>query len=157
MFVKPCSAPLVPFAAPAGPGLWLVVFLDPPEPGPDDPLPNRLLARALRLLRPGFRHVLAISPVVGAGDPGRGWLVCNPGARALGLGVAPSHETLRVLRRLVRQGRARCVAVTAREPARMQPRGLFTCVQVVAHLIGVPCHPFATPRGLWRRIAAMRA
>lgn len=154
MHLHMSADPLVPFAAPQPAPVWLVIFLDPPRPPADAPRADRLLGRALRLLRPGFGHVLAIAPAVRPGDPGRDWLVCNPGARSLAVGLAPSHETLRELRRLMRQGRARCLAVTARTPRRIRVRGLFTCVQAVAHLTGVPCHPFTTPYGLWRRIAA---
>lgn len=156
MFCRPLPAPLVAFAAPQPAAVWLVVFLDPPPVPRNAPLPNRLLGACLKALRPGFRHVLALSPAVRTGAPGREWLIFNPGARMLAVGLAPSHETLRTLRRLIARGRARCRVAIAREPATVRPRGLFTCVQAVAHLTGTGCHPFTTPHGLWRRMGAMR-
>jgi hypothetical protein len=144
-------AALLEFAPPDPPQIWLLVFMDPPDAGRDAPWPNRMLSRALRLLGPGFRHVLALSPL-----PAGGWLVCNPGSCQLGLGVARDSDVLPHLKRGAGNGRARCVAVAAARPGRVRLRGLFTCVNVVAHLTGIDCPPWTTPRGLYRRAAAMQ-
>lgn len=140
---------LLDFHLPDPPQVWLIVFLDPPAPPPDAPVANRLLHRALCLLQPGFRHVLAVSPLP------KGWLVCNPGSCSLMLGMAPDGEVLPAMSEAVRSGRARLLAVTADRPERIRLRGPFTCVNVIAHLAGICCHPFTTPYGLHRRIAAM--
>lgn len=141
---------LLDFRLPDPPQIWLIVFIDPPAPPPGAALPNRLLHHALGLLRPGFRHVLAVSPVQ------TGWLVCNPGSCTLTLGVVRDTDVLPPLMTAIRSGSARAIAVLARQPARVRLRGLFTCVNVIAHLTGIECHPFTTPYGLHRRIAAMR-
>lgn len=143
--------PLIEFDPEDPPQVWLTVFLDPPDAATGAPWSNRALSRALRLLRPGFRHVLAASPLAGGG-----WLVCNPGSCFLGIGHVPGDEPLRLIRHGVRCRLAHCVVVTARHPARIRLRGVFTCVNLVAHLLGVGCGPFTTPFGLYRRIAAMQ-
>ena len=145
------TAPLIDFTLPEPPQVWLVVFVDPPGPGPDAPRANRALCAVLKLLRPGFRHVLAVSPHVTGG-----WLICNPGSCHLAISAAPDRDVLPPLVEAVERGRARCIATIARQPERIHLRGLFTCVNVVAHLIGVDCPPFTTPWRFYRRIAAMR-
>ncbi|WP_417518969.1 hypothetical protein [Minwuia sp.] len=144
-------APLLSFDLPDPKQVWLVVFLDPPAAPPGAPWRNRFLSRALTLLRPGFRHVLAVSPL---GD-GK-WLICNPGSCFLGLGVAESHQILPPIRRGIGNGTARCRVFVAGRPEPWQVRGLFTCVNVVAHLVGMKTRPFMTPRQLYRRMAAMQ-
>lgn len=142
---------LIDFTLPDPPQTWLVVFLNPPEPPREAPWQNRLLGQALKLLRPGFRHVLAVAPL-----PTGGWLICNPGSCFLGTGVIHGPMPLSHIRNGVLQGNARCIAMTARRPNRIRLRGLFTCVNVIAHLVGVDCSPFTTPWRFHRRIAAMQ-
>ncbi|MEC9345040.1 MAG: hypothetical protein VYB54_02365 [Pseudomonadota bacterium] len=144
------AEPLLGFPVPAANRPWIVVFVDPPEPAPDAPWPNRLLSRLLKLLHPGFRHVLALSPE----GPGRDWLVVNPGGLGLGIGIARGDATLPTLRRLVASGDARAVIVSARAPDRFRPRGLLTCVSTIGHLTGVPTGPFTTPRAFHKRLLA---
>jgi hypothetical protein len=144
-------SPLLNFSLPDPPQIWLVVFIDPPNPGRDAPWPNRLLSKVLKLLRPGFRHVLAASPV--GGDD---WLICNPGSCHLGLDLAASRDVLHPVQAGMANGNAHCVTVTANRPAGIRMRGLFTCVNIIAHLIGTDCHPCSTPYGLFKRIAAMQ-
>lgn len=129
---------------------WIVVFLDPPEPAPDAPWRNRLLARLLRRLRPGFRHVLALSPEGMAGD----WLVVNPGGLGLAIGITRGAPALPALRRLLAAGQAHAVVVTARPGPVWRLRGLFTCVTVIAHLTGMPAGPLTTPAAFHKRLLA---
>ncbi|WP_416899577.1 MAG: hypothetical protein ACMVY4_07685 [Minwuia sp.] len=143
--------PLLDFDLPDPAQVWLVVFLDPPSAAADTPLRNRLLGALLGLLRPGFRHVFAVSPV----GPD-GWLIVNPASCGLTAGLVRGPLVPASIRRGTETGRARCVAVTARRPAVWQPRGLFTCSNVIAHLTGISAHPFLTPYGLWRRMVTMR-
>lgn len=150
MHQNPFAEPLLGFSPPAANRPWIVVFVDPPEPAPDAPWSNRLLARLLRLLTPGFRHVLALSPE----GPGSDWLVVNPGGLGLGVGIARGDATLPMLRRLVAAGDARAVVVSACSPDRFRPRGLLTCVSTIGHLTGVPTGPFTTPRAFHKRLLA---
>lgn len=141
---------LVEFDLPDPPQIWLVVFLDPSRPAPGAPWPNRALSFALRLLLPGFRHVLAVSPVRDGS-----WLICNPGSCWLGIGVVHGVAPLQQIRSGARSASVHCIPVIANRPTRIRLRGLFTCVNVIAHLVGVDCGPLTTPNGLYRRIAAM--
>jgi len=141
---------LIDFTPPEPPQVWLVAYINAPQAAADAPWKNRLLSRLLGLLRPGFQHVLAVSPLRN-GD----WLVCNPGSLHLGLTVAPRCHVLEPLREGVAAGGIRCQAVIAERPSAWQLRGLFTCANVIAHLVGVPARPFLTPYALYRRIEAM--
>jgi len=129
---------------------WLVIFVDPGAAAPGCRLRNRVLHLLLRCLRPGFRHVLAISPE----GRGNAWLVVNPGSDVLSVGVVHGSHIIPDLRRAVAGGHARVIAVTASRPAGWRFRGLFTCVATIAHLTGVRAGPFCTPWGLHRRMTS---
>jgi len=122
---------------------WLVIFIDPDRPAPGASLRVRLLYLLLRPLRPGFRHVMAISP----DGPDHRWLMVNPASDTLAVGCLHSTSVVRELRAAVADGRAHVVAVNARQPPTWKFRGLFTCVAAVAHLTGTKAGPFTTP---WR-------
>ncbi|MDF1735606.1 MAG: hypothetical protein P1U37_10005 [Minwuia sp.] len=130
--------------------LWLVVLVDPPAPQAGAPIRVRLLYRFLSLLRPGFRHVFAISP---EGTENQ-WLVVNPGSDALAVGCLNSTSVIDELRAAVADGRAHVVAVSGQQPPTWKFRGLFTCVATIAHLTGVDAGPFTTPWRLYRRMSA---
>lgn len=127
---------------------WLVIFVDPHPVEPDGPWRNRVLHRLLLNLRPGFRHVLAISPE----GTGNGWLVVNPGSDMLAVGILNGSHVLADLRHAMALGHARVLAVTASRPNGWRFRGLFTCVATIAHLTGVRAGPFCTPWRLYRRL-----
>lgn len=142
---------LLDFDLPDPPQIWLIVFLNPPDAPPDAPWPNRLLGWTLKALRPGFRHVLAVSPLTTGG-----WLICNPGSCFLGIGLVQGPQPLRHIREGVELGNAHCLAVVAQRPDVIRLRGLFTCVNAIAHLTGITCGTCTTPWRLYRRIAAMQ-
>ncbi|MDF1719683.1 MAG: hypothetical protein P1U65_03320 [Minwuia sp.] len=129
---------------------WLVIFVDPGPAEPGAALRNRILLRLLKRLRPGFRHVLAISPE----GQDNSWLVVNPGSDMLAVGILNSSTVMADLRHAVILGRAHFVTVTATRPPAWRFRGLFTCVAAIAHLTGTPAGPFCTP---WRFYQHLRA
>lgn len=129
---------------------WLVIFIDPERPGPGAPLRVRLLHLLLRPLRPGFRHVMAISPE----GPDHRWLMVNPASDTLAVGCLLSTSVVSELRAAVADGRAHVVVVNARQPPTWKFRGLFSCVATIAHLTGTEAGPFTTPWRLYRRMKA---
>lgn len=129
---------------------WLVIFIDTARPGPDARLRVRLLYLLLRPLRPGFRHVMAISP----DGPDHRWLMVNPASDTLAVGCLHSTIVTEELRAAVADGRAHVVAVNGTQPATWKFRGLFTCVATIAHLTGTEAGPFTTPWRLYRRMKA---
>ena len=131
---------------------WLVIFIDPDRPAPGAKLRVRLLYLLLRPLRPGFRHVMAISPE----GPDHRWLMVNPASDALAVGFLQSTRVVSELRAAVADGRAQVVAVNGRQPPTWKFRGLFTCVAAIAHLTGTEAGPFTTPWRLYRRMRESR-
>lgn len=129
---------------------WLVIFVDPVWPGRGRRFRDRVLLRFLARLRPGFRHVMAISPE----GTGHRWLVVNPASDMLAVGLLDSTGVIPELRAAVAGGRAHVVAVTGRQPTGWRFRGLFSCVATIAHLTGAPAGPFTTPWRLYRRLTA---
>jgi len=127
---------------------WLVIFLDPAPPGPGTTIRNRILYRLLTLLRPGFRHVMAVSPE----GPEDQWLVVNPGSDILAIGYLDGGGVIAELQSAVAAGRARVVVVMASRPDGWRFRGLFTCVAAIAHLTGTRAGPFTTPWRFHRRL-----
>lgn len=130
--------------------IWLVVFIDPHPVAPGGPWRNRVLHRLLHILRPGFRHVLAISPE----GQGNGWLVVNPGSDMLAVGILNGSHVMADLRHAIALGHAHVLAISASRPTGWRFRGLFTCVAAIAHLTGVRAGPFCTPWRLHQRMVA---
>ncbi len=138
----PADAPVVADA------VWLVAFCDPEPPPRAARWRDRLLYRALcALLRPGFRHCYAMRRAYGGG-----WVLFNPhSARTDILDLPDDAYPARVLADAA-SGRGAVVVVAARRPVGWVPRGLFTCVASVAHLLGVPSRPWTTPHTLYRHL-----
>ena len=150
MMAAPASRRFSLIALPTAPVQrpWLVIFIDPDRPAPGASLRVRLLYLLLRPLRPGVRHVMAISP----DGPGHRWLMVNPASDTLAVGCLHSTSVVSELRAAVAAGRARVVAVNARQPPTWKFRGLFTCVAAIAHLTGTEAGPFTTPWRLHQRM-----
>jgi len=120
---------------------WLVVFSDPKDSSPDEPLALRVVARLLRaFLKPGFRHVYALRPLHTSGH----WLYVNHSLTCLDLFELP-QEFADCLTGEV-------VSVRARRPVSWAPRLMPTCVTTIAHLLGVQAWPWTTPHALYRRL-----
>ncbi|MDF1731229.1 MAG: hypothetical protein P1U49_06965 [Minwuia sp.] len=155
MMAAPASRRFSLIALPTTPAqrLWLVIFIDPARPGPGASLRVRLLYLLLRPLRPGFRHVMAISPE----GPDHRWLMVNPASDTLAVGCLHSTSVVSELRAAVAAGRAHVVAVSARQPPTWKFRGLFTCVATIAHLTGTEAGPFTTPWRLHQRMTGGQA
>jgi hypothetical protein len=127
---------------------WLVAFCDPEPLAVDAPWRDRLLHRFLcALLRPGFRHCYAMRPARGGG-----WLLFNPHSARTDILDLPDGAYAAYVLAEAAAGRGAAVAVAARCPRSWMPRGLFTCVASVAHLIGVPGRPWSTPYSLYRHL-----
>lgn len=128
--------------------LWFVVFCDPEPVAPGAPLRNRLLAWALRaLFRPGFRHCYAMRPMHRA----EGWLLYNRHSACSDLFELPQEWAVHVFAE-AEAGRCTVVRATARRPVGWTPRVLSTCATNVAHLLGIPARPWATPYALYRHL-----
>jgi hypothetical protein len=121
---------------------WLVVFCDPEDAGPGQPLALRLVGGLLRaLLKPGFRHVYALRPLHTVEGQ---WLYVNHSLTCLDLFELPQEFANGI--------RGEVVRVAARRPISWVPRLVPTCVTTVAHLLGVPSRPWTTPYALYRHL-----
>lgn len=128
-----------------GPPRWFVWF-GPHKARPPRDLADWCLERVLAQLRPGFRHVGAVARC------DIGWLVLDPLSDALRVRWTPALDRDTA----IRLAEASVVLmVEPRPPARYRPRGLLTCVSVVAHLLGV--RGVVTPWQLYRALRARGA
>lgn len=123
----------------AHPTTFLVVFEDRPRHG------------LFRLLRPGFRHCFCLR------RERAGWLLCDPRSDRLDLRLVPPVPALALARAYAGLGGtvlALRLATGAFGPIR-RPRlpAPFTCVEVVARLLGLGPGRARTPWDLFRRLA----
>lgn len=103
----------------------------------------------LRLLRPGFRHCLALL------NDGRYWVVVDPLAPFTDvavLGVPASFDLPGWYRGL---GLPVVAAPVRRQIARPAPWGPFTCVEAVKRLLGLHARFVLTPWQLYRHLTGL--
>lgn len=130
---------------PHAPARWFVWF-GPHKRRPPRDLADWCLERILGRLRPGFRHVGAVARCE------VGWLVVDPLSDVLRVHWTPALDAA-TAQRLAEASVV--LMVEPRPPERYRPRGLLTCVSIVAHLLGV--RGAITPYQLCRALRARGA
>ena len=128
---------------------WLVVFCDPPPAKKTDPFTVRVLSAFMRsLFRRGYRHVFAMHPTVAGGT----WIVIDPASTGLVV-MEVDQSFFDALRLDVSMGNAAVVRAYVRTGGGVVPRGLFTCVGVVKHLLGIRAAHILTPAQLYKYLS----
>jgi len=102
----------------------------------------------LRLLRPGFRHVL-----VALWLPGGGWIVINPLSHHVRVDPVAALEPAALASWFRAQGHTVIETMTRRAPRREAPWAPMTCVEVVKRLLGIHARWVWTPWALYRILA----
>ena len=127
---------------------WLLVFCDPEPLEPDACCYDRWLYRFLyRFLKPTFRHVFAMRRSYGF----EGWLVVNPHAANIDVLEVHGDAYVHAVTANSKKGLCHILTIQAHRPACWRPRGFFSCVSVVAHLVGVTGF-FMTPWQLYQKL-----
>lgn len=99
----------------------------------------------LRLLRPGFRHVLVALRL-----PGGGWIVVNPLSHQIRIDSVATLEGPALAHWFRAQGFTVVETMTRRAPRREAPWAPMTCVEVVKRLLGIHARWVWTPWALYR-------
>jgi len=99
----------------------------------------------LRLLRPGFRHVLVALRL-----PGGGWIVVNPLSHQIRVDPVAALEGPALAHWFRAQGFTVIETMTRRAPRREAPWAPMTCVEVVKRLLGIHARWVWTPWALYR-------
>lgn len=139
---------------------WVVVFSDPDPLEPGAGWCDRLLYRALRLLKPGFRHCFAARPAT-AFD---GWLVANwhwgrldlvevRAGTPVEVGPVTFGDYSQCVDAMAAAGLATTVWATAGDGERFLARGPATCVEAIKHLLSIGAPLAVTPWQLYRHLA----
>lgn len=102
----------------------------------------------LRLLRPGFRHVLVALHTAGH------WLIVNPLAHVTRVDLVTDRPGLDLAAWFRDQGHTVVETRTRVPPLREAPWSPMTCVEVVKRLLGLHARWTLTPHALYRRLAA---
>ena len=103
--------------------------------------------RWLRLLRPGFRHVL-----VALRSPDGAWVLVNPLSHQMRLDRLAPMEPARLACWFRAQGHTVLPTMTRRAPRREAPWAPMTCVEVVKRLLGLHARWVWTPWALYRNL-----
>jgi hypothetical protein len=126
-----------------------------PDPASPDVAPRPALViftdareiRWLRLLRPGFRHVL-----VALRDPDGGWVLVNPLSHQMRVDRLAPMEPPDLASWFHSQGHTVLPTMTRRAPRREAPWAPMTCVEVVKRLLGLHARWVWTPWALYRHV-----
>lgn len=125
--------------------IWIIVAYDPPRPDGTALRRDRMLSWALRtFLAKGYRHCFVIREMHTAD----GWLLIDPKSTCLDALELIGDSYVKHIAELCRVGEAHAVAVRPMRPDHWEPRTLFTCVSVAAHLLGLRVPFWATPKRL---------
>ncbi|MBB4266113.1 hypothetical protein [Roseospira visakhapatnamensis] len=132
--------------------------LDPPDPPPTRALVVFTDGQDiwwLRLLRPGFRHVLV---AVRRSDrlPGC-WVIVNPLAHMTRVDLATDRPGLDLAGWFRAQGLTVVETMTRTPPRREAPWAPLTCVEVVKRLLGLQARWVLTPFALYRCLTMAEA
>lgn len=141
---------------------WLLVFCDPPPWRGVDGWLERLACFVMARLRPGFRHVFAVRE----SEAFDGFVVVNPHFGNLDLMEVPraavfqwegaellGAEWFDSLFTMEEMGIVHLVVAEGHSRSKLLPRGMLTCISVVAHLIGWnKSSTLLTPWRLYRAI-----
>ena len=119
-----------------------------------DPAPTRALVVFtdgqdiwwLRLLRPGFRHVLVALHRSGH------WIIVNPLAHVTRLDLVADRSGVDLAGWFRAQGHTVVETMTRRPPRREAPWSPMTCVEVVKRLLGLHARWMLTPHALYRHL-----
>jgi hypothetical protein len=104
----------------------------------------------LRLLRPGFRHVL-----IALARPGH-WVIVNPLSHRATVDLVPGEDGAALAAWFRAQGHTVVETVTRRPPRREAPWAPFTCVEVVKRLLGLHARWVLTPHALYQALQPAR-
>lgn len=105
----------------------------------------------LRLLRPGFRHVM-----VALYRPGH-WVVVNPLAHRMTLDIVPEAAGTDLAAWFRAQGHTVVETTTRRPPRQQAPWAPLTCVEVAKRLLGLRARWVLTPYALYRALGKGRS
>jgi len=100
----------------------------------------------VRLLRPGFRHVL-----VALAGPGH-WVVINPLSHRATVDIVPGDDGQALAAWFRAQGHTVVETTTRRPPRREAPWAPLTCVEVVKRLLGLHARWVLTPYALYQAL-----
>lgn len=126
-----------------------------PDPASPDVAPRPALViftdareiRWLRLLRPGFRHVL-----VALRDPDGGWVLVNPLSHQMRVDRLAPMAPPDLAGWFRDQGHTVLSTLTRRAPRREAPWAPMSCVEVVKRLLGLHARWVWTPWALYRHL-----
>jgi len=105
----------------------------------------------LRVLKPGFRHVLVAVHRPGRGSGGH-WVLVNPLAHRTQLDVLADRPAAALAAWLRAQGHTVVETVTRVPPRREAPWAPLTCVEVVKRVLGLQARWVLTPWALYRHL-----
>lgn len=136
---------------------WIILFCDPDPLTGGEGWRERLLYRMLGWLRPGFRHCWAMRRA----DAFAGWVVVNPTSARLDIFDVCDGEVIECGDRTftgydaflddsVARGILTHVQATEQPGKHWRPRGLFSCVVAIKHLLGVEAPWVMTPWQLYQ-------
>ncbi len=127
---------------------WLLIFCDLDPLKPDDGWRDRWLHGFLNhFLKPSFRHVFAMRRAHGFG----GWLVINPNAANIDVLELQGDNYVNAVIEDSKKGLCHIVTIQGHRPSTWRPRGLFSCVAVITHLVGATGF-FLTPWQLYQKL-----
>lgn len=121
---------------------WWVIFCNPPPPTSGG-WKARAIYAGLKLLRSGFRHVMAVQTLAGS------TLLYNPASSGHDIMLLPDGALRDWLEDGILQT-ATVVCVEAKRTGCVLPFGALTCADAVARVLGMG--RVLTPWGLYRRL-----
>jgi hypothetical protein len=137
---------------------WYVIFSDPDPLGDVSRRRDRFLYSALMRLRPGFRHCYAMRRA----EKFEGWIIINPVSSGVDVQEVDDQNLTvaghtfssyaQFVDAMVAAGRAYRVESQQQAGRYWKPRGLFSCVGVIKHLLAMEAPWVWTPWQLYKHL-----